>query len=268
MMKRIIPFFVFLFSLSVSGFGQDIFEEKPAFEEHFTSKEINKSIWGFSKEQSGSLPFYNGDNKRNVKVKKGKLYLTLRKNSPDEGEKSYTSGRLYTKKFYRYGKFEIRAKMPSINGIWAAIWFRANWSRTKDGPACRGEVDLMECFVKNGNYKKWNVNVHLWGNIEGKTNSHSQYPYSVMCDISKYHVYTLEIAPNKVVFKIEGNIVRTVRRGDIPEWPFGNNEYQLLLALSYGGWDKNKITNDARLPQTMKVDYVKYYKLKGEYEND
>ena len=59
--------------------------------------------------------------------------------------RSYTSARLKTQGKYRfrYGKVEVRAKLPKGGGTWPAIWMLGS-NITKVGwPTC-GEIDIME----------------------------------------------------------------------------------------------------------------------------
>lgn len=59
--------------------------------------------------------------------------------------KAYTSARLLSKnKFsFKYGKVEVRAKLPAGVGTWPAIWTLGNNINTVGWPAC-GEMDIME----------------------------------------------------------------------------------------------------------------------------
>lgn len=84
-------------------------------------------------------------------------------------------------------------------------------------------------------------------------------------NISNYHIYTLEMLRGKLVFKVDGKVVYEVKKGDIEYWPFDETSYRLMIALSYGGtWAGSCGLADNSLPQSIKVDYVKYYRLKEE----
>ena len=47
---------------------------------------------------------------------------------------------------FRYGRFEIRAKIPTASGSWPAIWLLGN---KHEWPEC-GEIDIMEYYIKYG----------------------------------------------------------------------------------------------------------------------
>ena len=61
--------------------GQEVnieFEKKPYWVENFDKKGgLDDKLWGSKKEKSGGLVFYTGADEKNVKVKKGKLILTI-----------------------------------------------------------------------------------------------------------------------------------------------------------------------------------------------
>lgn len=60
----------------------------------------------------------------------------------------YTSSCMTTQKSYafKYGRMEVRAKIPTTAGAWPAIWTLGNqWEWPMNG-----EIDLMEFYIKNG----------------------------------------------------------------------------------------------------------------------
>ena len=83
----------------------------------------------------------------NVSVSGGSLKLTARREKltcPNGSTRQFSSGFLGTREtgtyFPRYGRFEIRAKVPHAQGLWPAFWLR---HRNGSGVA---EVDVMEYF--------------------------------------------------------------------------------------------------------------------------
>ncbi len=54
---------------------------------------------------------------------------------------SYVSGRIASKATFRYGCFDIVARMPAGPGLWPAIWLRTPYALPIDG-----EIDVMEGF--------------------------------------------------------------------------------------------------------------------------
>ena len=57
------------------------------------------------------------------------------------GASGYASGRIASKAVFRYGCFDIVARMPPGRGLWPALWLRTPYGLPIDG-----EIDIMEGF--------------------------------------------------------------------------------------------------------------------------
>ena len=101
--------------------------------------ELGGGGWGNQEEQ-----IYTSSS-NNVRKEAGILKIKVRK----ETNGTYTSARIITEdKFeFKYGRVEIRAKLPSVQGSWPALWMLgANFRDPGVGwPEC-GEIDIMEQF--------------------------------------------------------------------------------------------------------------------------
>jgi len=83
----------------------------------------------------------------NVSDSDGALHLSARRQTvacPGGTTEQYTSGFVSSREvgrlFPRYGRYEVRARLPHTQGMWPAFWLRhANGSST-------AEVDIMEYF--------------------------------------------------------------------------------------------------------------------------
>ena len=89
--------------------------------------------WGYDTGNSGfgnrELEFYTRNRLNNARVENGKLIIEIRKEA--YGTASYTSARLVTKNKgdWKYGKVEVRAKLPKGKGMWPAIWMLSSDSK-------------------------------------------------------------------------------------------------------------------------------------------
>ena len=94
--------------------------------------------WGNNEKQ-----YYTQKNPENASVKNGVLSITAIKENFSGA--SYTSARLVSKNKgdWKYGRFEIRAKMPKGRGLWPAIWMLPTDWKYGDWPVS-GEIDIME----------------------------------------------------------------------------------------------------------------------------
>jgi len=87
------------------------------------------------------------DARKNVRVERGVLVLEAhRERTSIQGtERDFSSGRIRSKNRgdWKYGKFEMRAKLPAGQGVWRAFWMLPTEERY-GGWASSGEIDILE----------------------------------------------------------------------------------------------------------------------------
>ena len=249
-----------------------------------TSSVYNTLVWSDEFETDGSIDtdkwfhqtqlptgnsWYNGEIQHytnrtvNTFVEGGILKLVAKRETfTDQGvTKSFTSARLNSKFAFTYGRIEIRAKLPSGNGTWPALWMLgknikengAYWYNlgygTTSWPDC-GEVDIMEHWGSNQNYIS--SAMHTRSSFGGTVNKGGQVISTASTD---FHVYALDWTAEKMVFSVDGNIHYTYNPAikDAQTWPFDSDQYILM--------------NLAILPQieasfmegALEVDYVRVF---------
>ena len=84
---------------------------------------------------------YYTDRAENVRIEEGKLILTAKKETFEH--RQYTSGRVYSKYSFRYGRIEVVAKTPKGRGLWPAIWLLPTENVHGTWPGS-GEIDIFE----------------------------------------------------------------------------------------------------------------------------
>lgn len=94
-------------------------------------------------------------NEENLFLKDGFLYLVAKK-AKKTNTKPFTSARINSKgkADFKYGRFEIKAKLPSGQGAWPAFWMLPSEQVYGTWPKS-GEIDIMESVnlkvpLKNG----------------------------------------------------------------------------------------------------------------------
>ena len=176
--------------------------------------------------------------------------------------KNYTSARLNSKYSFKYGRVDVRAKLPSIQGTWPAIWTLGtninevgNYFGDSDGsvgwPRC-GEIDIME---QNG----WNKN-ELYGyfhfaNPQGDYGSHGSVT-NISNSSDKYHIYSMEWTDKVIRILLDNKeFVSLINNGDVPY----DNPHYLLLNIAIGGNLGGDISPNF-IQDTMEIDYVRVFK--------
>lgn len=133
---------------------------KLVWQDEFNGKDIDETKWSWEQNCWGGgnneLQCYT-DRFKNSFIEDGKLVIRAHKetfkglaNTEESGTREkrtlpYTSARLRTlnKGDWKYGRIEVRAKLPAGQGVWPAIWMLpSDW---KYGMwAASGEIDIIE----------------------------------------------------------------------------------------------------------------------------
>jgi beta-glucanase (GH16 family) len=275
------------------------------WKDDFEGEKLNRRNWSFEENCWGG-----GNNEqqcytsreKNAFVKDGMLHIVARKESftgPDnpegvEGEATktlpYTSARLRTKgkRDQKYGRYEIRAKLPSGQGLWPAIWMLP--TESKYGMwAASGEIDILEAVnlgaqsdapgSKVGD-KENRIHATLHYGKSWPDNTYSGLGVVLPNGINPaddFHVYAIEWEEGEIRWYVDNiHYATQTHKGWYSQYekdgqlvnadtmaPF-NEKFHLLLNLAVGGaWSANaneKGINGDIFPRTMLVDYVKVYR--------
>ncbi len=243
-------------------------------DEFDTNGVVNPNNWFQQTQLPAGGSWFNGEvqhytNKlTNSFVDAGFLNIVAKKETyTDQGvTKDYTSARLNSKYAFKYGRIDIRAKLPIDSGTWPAIWmlgknvnepggYFASTYGTVDWPAC-GETDIME----HGIFGSQSINY-----VQSTLHTPSSHGNSVnnggiiASDLANnYHVYSLNWSPNQISFLLDGVLYYTYNPTikDATTWPFDKEQY-LLLNIALGGVAGTISPNFSQ--SSMMIDYVRVY---------
>ena len=199
--------------------------------------------WG-----NGELQYYT-NRSDNATVSAGTLKIIAKKENLSGF--SYTSARLLSKgKFAcKYGKIEIKAKLPVGAGTWPAAWMLGNNINAVGWPAC-GEIDIMEHKGNDLNRIFGTVHHpgHSGGNADGGTTVISN-------ATTAFHVYKAEWSAQFIKFSVDDVVYYTF--ANTSSLPF-NQDFFLLLNVAIGGTFGGSI-DPLFTSSTMEIDYVRVY---------
>ncbi len=212
----------------------------------------NACGWGNNEAQ-----YYTQDAK-NVRVENGNLVIEALQDSL--GGKAYTSTRIVSKfkGDWRYGRIEVKAKLPRGKGTWPAIWMLSTDWKYGGWPAS-GEIDIMEHVgydpgVIHGTVHTESYNHGIGTQKEGKI--------TVEDAMDAFHVYAVDWTKDKMDFFVDDKLYHTVTRDpneDFKGWPF-DQRFHLIMNIAAGGnWGGKEGIDDSIWPQRMEIDYVRVY---------
>lgn len=237
--------------------------------DEFDGESINPDNWNFETGDGtayGLPPGWGNAEKQIYTSSSDNAYITMDDGNDvlaitalKGGADDYTSAKLTTEGLQSmlYGRIEIKAKVPSGNGLWPALWMLGENRPIIEWPGC-GEIDIMEVlgrdpanmyttlhFVKDGNEKGELQDVHQ---LQSGANFSAD-----------YHVYGVEWTPEKVQFLLDGEMVYEENiASDMKEF---QRPFYAILNLAVGGYWPGDPDGSTSFPATMFVDYVRYYSI-------
>ncbi|GGK27804.1 hypothetical protein GCM10007962_22580 [Yeosuana aromativorans] len=233
--------------------------------DEFDGNSVNMDNWSFVLWDAGKV---NNEWQKYVedtayyKVEDGKLYIKAKKTG-DNVKGGYTSVRLSSqkKKEFKYGRIEFRAKMPTGKGTWPALWMLGSDHDEAHWPLC-GEIDIMEYVGYEPNMT--HSNIHTKSDY-GYTNN--KVTINLKSAEEDFHTYGIIWNKDAIKFYIDSpdNIKNTYAPKEKTQdnWPF-NQPFYLIMNFAVGGnWGGREGVDATIFPQSMVVDYVRVYQLKG-----
>lgn len=225
---------------------------------------VNSAKW---RHQTGGGGYGNNElqnytsRPQNAYVADGKLTITAIKEN--YGGNQYTSAKIWTQgvKNWKYGKFEMRAKMPSVGGTWPAFWMMPKSSVYGTWPNS-GEIDIVEYIGNNlnnavGTIHTGKYNFKIGTQIGFNRNfvglSQEFHTYSVTWNETSFNWYVDDYKYGTTSFNPNANT-------DVDPymaWPF-DQEFYLILNLAIGGGMGGTVDPDF-VSDTLEVDYVRVF---------
>ena len=242
--------------------SNNLFSKCLIFEDDFDNDTLNNTVWGYElgEVRNNELQFYR---KENISVENSCLVITAARESYKNHE--WTSGSVTTafNKYFKYGRYEARIKLPNVTGSFPAFWAMGNYYLAKyeedsQGDVTRtivrgtwsdcGEIDIMEQFgtsqVKSG----------VWNNNDTKATT---YNYTV--DTTQFHIYACEWTATEIKFFVDDILIGSQALNNSTLAAYNNYPFYLILNLAVGssGGTPAAGTNEMK----MYVDWVRVYSL-------
>ncbi|WP_064663765.1 glycoside hydrolase family 16 protein [Pseudoalteromonas sp. MQS005] len=209
--------------------------------DEFDSTSIDTNKWNFELNCAGGgnneKQCYT-DSEENAFIKDGVLNIVAL--PAEEGaEKPYTSARLNTRynADFTYGRFEMRAKLPSGQGSWPAFWMMPTDEEYGTWPRS-GEIDILEAVNLKTVAEDGTVEANIHGTLhygrEWPNNSSSGKAYTFpegMNPADDFHTYAIEWQEGEIRWYVDGYLYATQRRSEVRY-----NSKDEPVGLKHKGW--------------------------------
>ena len=234
--------------------------------DEFSGTEINDDNWGYDIGGSGwgnnELQYHTN---RNTYLKDG--LLVIRAQQEAYRGKNYTSSRLKTqgKQNFKYGRIDVRARLPEGAGIWPALWMLGK-NITDVGWPKSGEIDIMEMVGGNSPQDKhpdgdrtahgtmhWNNN-GLNGSYSPVNTGGNRKLSTRLSD--EFHVFSIQWDVNGIGWYIDD--VQYSYKTINSTQPF-REEFFFVMNIAVGGDWPGSPNSSTVFPQRMVIDYVRVF---------
>ncbi|WP_128543507.1 glycoside hydrolase family 16 protein [Larkinella soli] len=208
---------------------------------------------------NNELQYYLGPRPENARVENGHLIIEARREKHEN--RAYTSAKLLTQGIaeWKYGRIEVRAKLPKGRGTWPAIWMLGSNIKTTRWPLC-GEIDIMEHVGFNEGKIHGSIHTDAYNHVRG---THKTGTTQLANATADFNVYAIDWTTDRIEFYINDRKYYSAAKKDlgskVEEWPL-DQPYYLILNLAVGGnWGGQQGVDESIWPQRLEVDYVRVY---------
>jgi beta-glucanase (GH16 family) len=248
-----------LFDCQVSSAATDAWTQ--VWADEFNGSAVNTTNW---RNLQWTEP-YNNERQAYVPSQASVLggMLTITATNQPFGGKQYRSARLESNYSNQYGRWEIRAKLPSTKGTWPAIWLLPNGAQYP-WPS-QGEIDILENRGQQPNLTSAafhygpNSNSHQYKYDENTTARFGQ-PVNYH---DSFHTYTVEWDAQKIRYFIDDVNWYTLYDSEVNGTISQNAPMETVLNVAVGGdflgGSDQQPDGSSIWPQTMQVDYVRVF---------
>lgn len=247
--------------------------------------EPDPAKWGYEEGfvRNREDQYYTKNRRENARVENGHLIIEARKETyknprfttkedpswqKNREKAEYTSACVNTLNLaaWKYGKVEIKAKLPMGQGAWPAFWMMGSDIQKIGWPKC-GEIDIMEHVSSS---KGTVYGTSHWPKKNGGRSDKKGFDIKNR-RLDDWHTYGIEWDEKKITYFFDGQPYGTFETGAADgtvekgqgddKNPF-RKPFYLLINLAVGGeWGGPPDGKD--YPQQLIVDYVRIYQKIG-----
>jgi beta-glucanase (GH16 family) len=202
--------------------------------DEFDAQSLEVNYWG-----SGMKPWGTTDNNPCLIVPEDTYLqdsnLVLRCKTGSFGQYHYSCGWAWSKKWFKYGYFEMRAKYPKGKGQWPAWWMlKEGWPP---------EIDIAEY---RGAPLSYMTEAFYWGEWSTTLLRENQ-----GWDFTTWHTYALNWGPGYLIWYVDGKVTKYFNGNQVPS----DSMYVIFSA----GLDGSSADSTTGFPNYYVIDYFHYY---------
>jgi beta-glucanase (GH16 family) len=226
----------------------------------YTNQIGNGQAYGLDGWGNNELQYYSTDN---TWVENERLVIEAREEQVTDqyGTYNYTSGKLITanKLTMQYGRVDIRAKLPTDQGMWPALWMLGENIGQVPWPNC-GELDIMELVGFDPDTVHGSIHGPGYSGGNSVTGAYSL-PSGIFSD--RFHVFSIVWDSDQIIWYVDGIEYFRTSRGYVEnernsEWVI-DHPFHFLFNVAVGGNWPGPPDASTTFPQRMELDYIRLF---------
>ncbi|MFT7588202.1 MAG: beta-glucanase (GH16 family) [Limisphaerales bacterium] len=206
--------------------------------------------WG-----NNELEYYTNSSKNSFQTQ-GVLVIEAREEN--QGNSNYTSARMISrdKQTFKYGRIDMRAKLPVDRGLWPALWLLPQ-ENIFGGWPFSGEIDIVELVGQAPATVHGTVHFQGAGGHQFVGNSYTISPDNFS---DEFHVFSIDWQEDEIKFYVDDNLYNTITPSSLgtANYPY-NEEFFFIMNVAVGGEWPGPPPAETDFPQRMFVDYVRVF---------
>ena len=228
------------------------------FQDEFDGNSLNTSFWtheigtGNNGWGNNELQYYQ---EGNASVDNGYLIIEARKETVNNS--NYTSSRIVTKdkKGIRFGRIDIRAKLPKGKGLWPALWMLGDNFNSVGWPNC-GEIDIMELVGGETGDNTVHGTIHY--DNGGHVYTGGDYTLNNGIFNDKFYVFTIIWDSASITWYVNDIQYHTENIASVDLEELTKSHFFIFNVAVGGDWPGSPDASTT-FPQQMVVDYVRVF---------
>jgi beta-glucanase (GH16 family) len=232
------------------------------WQDEFDGDTVDDTKWSLSINNpvfNNELQLYT-DLPDNAFIEEGHLVIQAIKPEESYMGRDYTSAKLTTlaKADWLYGRFEIRAKLPTGQGLWPAFWLLPSQGRYGGWPSS-GEMDIMEMLGHEPNIVHGTLH---YRDKNGHAFNGQSYQLPEGDFTNEFHVFAFEWDETEMRWYVDDELYLTLTTWETRNKPFPapfDQKFYLIINLAVGGNWPGSPDETTVFPQRLEVDYVRVY---------
>lgn len=248
------------YSTSEEQFGYNL-----SWQDEFNGSEIDESSYNFEIGDgcpdicgwgNNEMQLYS-DQPENASVENGTLIIR----ATEDVNGVFESARITTKdkRFFQYGRIDVRAKITRTQGMWPAIWMLGQTIDDVGWPAS-GEIDIMENV---GHEAATAHGTAHWGPRGRGFSTFSGSSITLDEDLAeRFHVFSIVWERDLIEWYVDETKFFTLTPASVGNetWRF-NDDFFFIFNVAVGGNFPGPPDSTTEFPQQMEIDYIRVFQL-------